>query len=373
MKKIDNTPILDMKTDWGDPDGTGEKAKSLEQVQKFIKKKILELEVRMLSITHSELVALRNNSQLIPGMKYRITDYTIRDDFEGTIDNISSDVKYGSQGLVFDIIVTASSNNSLYEEAQAVEHEYLKGETHNPNECDYPKWKLKYTIDNDNPKYSWSDPLGKGVIYEMKDEYGNVCPYDFKNIGWYFTEEKINNFDNQVIENGVEITGLTNYFTPNIPILTFNGECKNNVITFEYDIVPIIIQDSHNNKIIIESSSPDVTFINNSYYSELHSRSTTNIYPFLQQQHCYSEISNSTLYKCPYLPSSELGDSDSLTVSQKTITENFKNSKDIISFTAFESITPIIHNDSPNNNNGTVVYNTNQNIFLYKIHNRFTA
>lgn len=46
--------------------------------------------------------------------------------------------------------------------------------------------------------------------------------------------------------------------------------------------------------------------------------------------------------------------------------KNIINSKDIISFTAFESITPIIHNDSPNNN-GTIVYNTNLNIFLYKI------
>lgn len=47
-------------------------------------------------------------------------------------------------------------------------------------------------------------------------------------------------------------------------------------------------------------------------------------------------------------------------------TENIIDSKDIISFTAFESVTPIIHDDSPNND-GTVVYDTNQNIFLYKI------
>lgn len=145
-------------------------------------------------VTHSELVALRNSSQLIPGMQYRITDYTIKD-FEGTIDNISSEVKYRGQGFVFDVIVTASSNNSLYEEAQSVEHEYLEGETHNPIEWDYPKWKLKYTIDNDNPKYSWSDPLGKGVIYEMEDEYGNVCPYDFKNILFETDDDVFLTFD----------------------------------------------------------------------------------------------------------------------------------------------------------------------------------
>lgn len=43
MKEIDNTPIEDLNIDWGDPDGTGRKAKSLEQVQKFIKEKMKTL------------------------------------------------------------------------------------------------------------------------------------------------------------------------------------------------------------------------------------------------------------------------------------------------------------------------------------------
>ena len=38
MKEIDNTPIESFDQDWGDPDGTGKKAKSLEQVQAFLKK-----------------------------------------------------------------------------------------------------------------------------------------------------------------------------------------------------------------------------------------------------------------------------------------------------------------------------------------------
>lgn len=43
MKIIDNTPIKDFNEDWGDPDGTGKKAKSLEQVQAFLKKKFIGL------------------------------------------------------------------------------------------------------------------------------------------------------------------------------------------------------------------------------------------------------------------------------------------------------------------------------------------
>lgn len=43
MKIIDNTPIENFDVDWGDPDGTGMKEKSKEQVQAFIKKKFLGL------------------------------------------------------------------------------------------------------------------------------------------------------------------------------------------------------------------------------------------------------------------------------------------------------------------------------------------
>lgn len=215
---------------------------------------------------------------------------------------------------------------------------------------------------------------GAGEIFWMRDNDGNEAPFDFKSIKWYFTEEEINNFDGRVTENGVAITGLAQYFTPDTPTPTFNGNCNNNVITFEVGIAPIIIQNSRCNKIFVERNSPNVTLVNNSYYSELHSRYSNYIYPFIQQQYCYSEVIFGTLYKCPYLPSNELGNSDSLTVSQKTITEAFDgvnkkitDSKEIIPFAGFESVTSEINDDSPDDKNGMVVYDTNQNIFLYKI------
>lgn len=51
-------------------------------------------------------------------------------------------------------------------------------------------------------------------------------------------------------------------------------------------------------------------------------------------------------------------------------TKNIIDLKDIISFTAFESVTSEINADSPNND-GTVVYDTNTNTFLYKIGNDY--
>ena len=45
------------------------------------------------------------------------------------------------------------------------------------------KWQIWYDVNNDTTKYEWADSTnGKGVIYRMIDEWGNDCPYDFKNI-----------------------------------------------------------------------------------------------------------------------------------------------------------------------------------------------
>ena len=43
-------------------------------------------------------------------------------------------------------------------------------------------WKIKYSLDNDITKFNWAGYNSKGVIYYMKDEKDNECPYDFKNI-----------------------------------------------------------------------------------------------------------------------------------------------------------------------------------------------
>lgn len=42
-------------------------------------------------------------------------------------------------------------------------------------------WELKYCLDNDKDLFDWAETEGKGVIYYLKDEFGNEAPYDFKN------------------------------------------------------------------------------------------------------------------------------------------------------------------------------------------------
>ena len=140
--------------------------------------------VEISSVTYAELVALRNAGTLAERSFYRINDYTTVTSQEGTI----------SAGHQFDIIVFALSNNSVAEEAYAIRH---SGDTYFAS-SNLTAWKIWYCLDNDENRFAWvKDPNNeytfKGVIYRMIDEFGNDCPYDFKNIKFlrdttWFTE-----------------------------------------------------------------------------------------------------------------------------------------------------------------------------------------
>ena len=146
-------------------------------------------------ITYAELVALRNSSSLVAGMQYRITDYACTTTQENT----------QSAGHPFDIIVTADSENTLNEEARAIQHE---GDTYFAD-CDLNAWKIWYCLDNDATRFAWADSVnGKGVIYRMIDEWSNDVPYDFKNIMyngswgyWAYTFNWINDESDNTCED----------------------------------------------------------------------------------------------------------------------------------------------------------------------------
>lgn len=136
--------------------------------------------------THSELKSLRDNSELIPGHFYRITDYV----------TTTTDSESRSAGHPFDILVFALDNAHLSEEAYATQHE---GDTYFAN-SNLHAWKLRYCIDNDNTRFNWANTnYGKGVIYRMIDEFDNDLPFDFKNI--QFKRYRVS--DVNIKENGV--------------------------------------------------------------------------------------------------------------------------------------------------------------------------
>lgn len=136
----------------------------------------------VVSVTHAELVAMRNAGQLKPGQQYRITDYV-------ATTNGSSDSQ--SAGHPFDIVVTADDERTLNEHARATMHDgdlpddIVDGTTRRRYFAgnDLAAWDVWYCIDNDDERFGWADTTnGKGVIYRLVDEFDNDVPYDFKGL-----------------------------------------------------------------------------------------------------------------------------------------------------------------------------------------------
>ena len=129
------------------------------------------LKVKEIRVTYWELVSKLQSAKLVSGKVYRITDYATV--LPSSVTNAQS------AGHVFDVLVTAIAENALSEDARAIHHDnddYFY-------ESAVKSWQLKYSIWNDTTRFSWADERnGKGVIYWMKDEFGNECGYDFKNI-----------------------------------------------------------------------------------------------------------------------------------------------------------------------------------------------
>jgi hypothetical protein len=130
---------------------------------------------QIINTTWADLKSLRDNSQLVPGQWYRITDYECTTTQENT----------QSAGHQFDIIVRADDVNVLNENAYAALH---SGDAYFTNAgAKLESWELKYCLDNDTTKFAWVDSAnGKGVVWWMKDESDNECHYDFKNMQFKF-------------------------------------------------------------------------------------------------------------------------------------------------------------------------------------------
>ena len=136
----------------------------------------------LIPITYSDLVSLRDSSKLYPGATYRITDYKCS----------SSDANTVAVSNKFDILVKAIDTNKLSEHCGALRN---ASDTYFPTVTNFDAWEVWYCLDNDTTRFGWASTSGKGVIYRLIDEFGNDCPYDFKNImfkrttGW-FSEHK---------------------------------------------------------------------------------------------------------------------------------------------------------------------------------------
>lgn len=110
----------------------------------------LENITSMTEITYSDLVTARNNNNLKPGTWYRITDYT----------TTTTQANTQSASHNFDVIVLATSTNTLSEEARAIQH---SGDTYFAN-SNLNAWKIWYCLENNKVKYAWADDSVDSIV-----------------------------------------------------------------------------------------------------------------------------------------------------------------------------------------------------------------
>lgn len=145
-----------------------------------------------------------------------------------------------SAGHVFDIIVTALDESTLSNEAKATHHD---GDTYFAN-CNLGAWELKYCLDNDTNRFAWADEnSGKGVIYYMKDEFQNECPYDFKNIQFMRWEDEHGNYSGTAgdEEDGVYVYTFNSFPSPDDESEDYSMSDENSV---HHNVVNFYNQDS---------------------------------------------------------------------------------------------------------------------------------
>ena len=167
------------------------------------------------SVTYENLVKLVKQSKLRWGMLYRLTNYqaTVNSELVNASTRLQVVDSEQNTNNGFDIILRATSNNTLNENCRfmkSVNSDYFE-------DCALESWEGKYSLKNDHTRFEWADENGFGVIYYMKDNFGNEAHYDFKNI--VFGDDKLFTFNpSYVVRDG-----------------SMTGEAKNNVINPYYD------------------------------------------------------------------------------------------------------------------------------------------
>ena len=150
----------------------------LSKIASLPNSKQLDFQVsKMQRVTYAELKSMRDGGELVPGRLYRITDYVTT--LPEKVNDFTGEVMERSAGHAYDLVVVALSGSVLSENALAMLHdgdEYFAG-------ANLAAWQLKYCLDNDTERFRWlASANGKGVVYWMKDEWGNEASFDFKNI-----------------------------------------------------------------------------------------------------------------------------------------------------------------------------------------------
>lgn len=110
------------------------------------------LQSNLIEVTYAELKALRNAGKLIPGAKYRMTDY---------LSTFPVSSGYKTAGHRFDLILTATAPNALSEDARACAHKGDKYFMREATDVSLARWKEGITPAD----IVWSYIVVEGDVY----------------------------------------------------------------------------------------------------------------------------------------------------------------------------------------------------------------
>ena len=217
-------------------------------------------DVNLTKVTHKDLYVMKEQGVLIPGHKYRITNYRTTV-FPYMFDNAVC----MSSGRRFDIVVTAISENTISEDAYAVHHDFTPEEmTYEiPDEEFYTearldKWKLKYDMVNDElpytlayanklyypteMRYRWRETEYSVWLYGKRDEALLLAapPGGHLSDGYYHAiVSSLENNILQIDESSIEFCRSMDFIAPTGRILFLRDEFGNECW---YDFKSILIK-----------------------------------------------------------------------------------------------------------------------------------
>jgi hypothetical protein len=248
-----------------------------------------------ISTTYAKLKSLRDAGTLTPGATYRITDY------EFTTTQVGS----SSAGHGFDILVIADDSKTLNENARAIAR---SGDTYYSDSGDFPSdlsaWELKYCLDNDLSRFSWADTTnGKGVIYYLKDDRGNIAPYDHKNC--LFIRYKVTNSISALSSLSKQYLGTTAGVSTGLT----KGTDTKTYLTFDKYCYDNRIEPYHVSVTVDGTAYADTAKLNDitiCAYSQDRTNTTTHLYGNTFEANCH-DITFAPNYSAPYCNSNSFG------------------------------------------------------------------
>lgn len=260
-----------------------------------------------ISVTEEEFGKLIDSNSLIPKQEYRIIGYTTK---------IAEECFYRSTDLgeyqiysdkhPYDLIVTALSTNSVSNQAKAI---HSKDDSYFSN-CKLQDWEIELSLNEDisssNRMYA-----NRLVVTKLKDEYGNSCTWDFKNIYFLCSFSKEKNYafgrgsdksltgwfsNNEII--GSNIADIKSYSFISIDLYAngYNSSIRENIFHIDFgDYVSISCRSCYENNIYLPYNSfagaPTIISSDSVYRNSIYNASLSGI--FYNLSNC--TISNSEI------------------------------------------------------------------------------